>query len=132
MNGLPRIRIGREELAKIRGKALRRRVWYRVLSCVERGLVSLTIRCVDQVRSSKLTTMLKEIVGRLREALRSSVDRLMVKVGWPLARRLACLAVSWGNREALSWASDTGFARYLAVSHMNSPQKYNSYPDGED
>lgn len=86
---------------------------------MERGLIGLTIRCVDRVRSSKLAALLESIVERLREMLKSNVDRLMEEVGWPLAQKSAYLAVSWGNRNALNWAVDTEFARYLAVARMN-------------
>lgn len=114
----------RSELDLIRRKARRRRVWFKVLSRVERGLVSLTIRCVDRVRSSKLAAILEKIVERLTEALRSRVDRLMEEVGWPLARKMAYLAVSWGNRDALNWALGARFARYLTVLHMNDSEMY--------
>jgi len=51
--------------------------------------------------------------------LRSRVERLMVEVGWPLAQKLAYLAFSWGNKDALNWAFDAEFARYLTVVCMN-------------
>ena len=86
---------------------------------MERGLISLTIKCVDSVRSSKLAAMLRNIVERLEEALKSRVERLMVGVGWPLAQKLAYLAGSWGNQDALNWAFDAEFARYLTVVCMN-------------
>ena len=86
---------------------------------MERGLVGLTIRCVDQVRSSTLTAMLRIIVKRLEAALRSRVERLMVKVGRSLAQRLARLAFSWGNQNALNWTLDAKFARYLTVIYIN-------------
>ena len=91
---------------------------------MEQGLISLTIRCVDQVRSSKLAAMLRIIVERLEAALRSSVERLMVKVGWPLAQRLARLASSWGNQHAWNWAFDAKFARHLTIVHMNHSEIY--------
>lgn len=75
---------------------------------------------MERVRSSTLAAMLKNIVERLTEALRSRVEKLMVKVGRPLARKIAYWAVSWGNRNALNWASEARFARYLAVVHMNN------------
>jgi hypothetical protein len=86
---------------------------------VEQGLINLTIRCVEQVRSSRLAAMLTSIVERLEAALRSRVERLMVAVGWPLAQRLARLASSWGHQNAWNWASDAEFARYLTVMQMN-------------
>ena len=106
-------------LVLIRRKAQRKKVWFKSLSRVERGLISLTIKCVDRVRSSKLAAMLRNIVERLEEALRSRVERLMVEVGWPLAQKLAYLAVSWGNRDALNWTFDAKFARYLTIAGMN-------------
>ena len=75
---------------------------------------------MDQVRSSTLTAMLRSIVERLEAALRSRVEKLMVKVGWPLAQRLAHFAVSWGNRDASNWPLDAEFARYLTVIHINN------------
>jgi len=109
----------RIDLVLVRQKAWRKKVWFKALSNVERGLVSLTIRCVDQVRSSTLTAMLRSIVERLKAALRSKVEKLMVKVGWPLAQRLARLAFSWGTQNALNWTLDAKFARYLTVIHIN-------------
>jgi len=91
---------------------------------MERGLVNLTIRCVEQVRSSKLAAMLRIIVERLEAALRSRVERLMVVVGWPLAQRLARLASSWGNQNAWNWALDAKFARHLTIVHMNNSAIY--------
>jgi len=109
----------RMNLALIQKKALRKKVWFKSLSRVERGLVSLTIRCVDRVRSSKLAAMLRNIVERLEEALRSRVERLMVEVGWPSAQKLAYLAGCWGNLDASNWAFDAKFARYLTIVCMN-------------
>ena len=114
----------RRKLLSIRQKALRKAVWFKVLSRVERGLVSLTIRCVEHVQSSKLTAILRGIVGRLEEALGSRVDKLMREVGWPSARKMACLAVSWGNRDALNWVFDARFARYLTVAHLNDSEMF--------
>ena len=91
---------------------------------MEQGLISLTIRCVEQVRSSKLAAMLRSIVERLEAALRSRIERLMVAVGWPLAQRLAHFAVSWGNQNALNWCHDVKFARHLTIVHMNNSKIY--------
>jgi len=86
---------------------------------MERALVNLTVRCVDWVRSSTLGAMLRTIVERVEVALRSRVERLTVEIGWPLARKFASFASSWGNLNAMTWASDAEFARYLAVIHID-------------
>jgi len=88
---------------------------------VERGIVNLTIRCVEEVRSVKLAMIVTAIVDKLEEAVRSRVERLMETVGSSLARAIAEIAVSWGNVEAVKWASDRVFIRYVTVMEMNRP-----------
>ena len=107
-------------LVLMRRKALRKRVWFTDLSRLERALVNLTVRCVERVRSSTLTAMLRSIVKRVAMALRSPVERLTVEVGESLARKFASLAASWGHPDAVAWASDGEFARYLAIMHINA------------
>ena len=106
-------------LVSIRRVAMRRHVWFSVLGRVERAIVNLTIRCVEEVRSVKLAMIVKAIVDKLKLAMRSRVERLMVTVGSSLARTIAEIAVSWGNLEAVEWASDRGFIRYVTVMEMN-------------
>ena len=43
--------IGIGNLRKLRSRAKRRGVWYRVLDRVERGIISLTVDIVDRVKS---------------------------------------------------------------------------------
>jgi len=107
-------------LVLMRRKALRKRVWFTDLSRMERALVDLTVRCVERVRSSTLAAMLRSIVKRVAMALRSPVEQLTVEVGGFLARKFAALAASWGHSDALTWASDGEFARYLAIMHINA------------
>ncbi|NIR13151.1 MAG: hypothetical protein GWN86_04050 [Desulfobacterales bacterium] len=105
-------------LVLIRRKAWRKKVWYKALSRVERGLVSLTIRCVDRVQSSKLAVLLNAIVKRLEIALESRVKRLMEEVGRPLARRISRIAQDWGHKSALKWTGEEGFVRYLTIMSL--------------
>ena len=95
-------------LAGVKTRALRKRVWYRVLDRVERGLLDLTIRWVDNVRSGRLTEMLLRILAKLARAMEQGMARVLV-VGRELALRASVLAVGWGNVEAYSWRLDRGF-----------------------
>ena len=52
----------REVLARLGTRALRQQVWFRALDHLERGLVDLTMRWVDQVKSSRLRRVLVEIL----------------------------------------------------------------------
>ena len=111
--------VTRYVLVSIRRVAMRKHVWFSVLGRVERAIVNLTIRCVEEIRSVKLAMIVKAIVDKLNEAVKSRVERLMVTVGSSLARTIAEIAVSWGNLEAVEWASDRGFMRYVTVMEMN-------------
>ena len=111
--------LSRPYLSAIRVRAIRRGLWWRVLSRVERATFDLTIRVVDCVRSRLLSEILMKIVGKLEEAL-NAVELMVARVGRPLALKLSRLAVSWGYVEAKGWAWDPTFVRYLAVTALNS------------
>jgi hypothetical protein len=100
--------------------ALRRHVWYRVLSRVERGVLDLTTRYVVRIRSLKLANVVSAILSKLEFAVESMVDRLVRTVGFSLARKISDLAKRLGNRLAHGWAGDAGFARFLAVMQFNA------------
>ena len=102
------------KLATAKKAAFRRRVWFRVLNRVERGIVDLTMRYVDDVKSSKLANVLTAIMEKLQQATESMAERLVRTVGVPLAKKISVIAVNWGNVSASKWAEDTAFARYLA------------------
>ena len=107
------------ELAKLRVKARRRGIWFRMLSRVERGLVDLSIKVVEKVRSLVLARSLTSIVEKLLEAMESKVTRLMRTVGRQLAQKLSEIAQSWGNKSTKLWANDPSFIQHLAVTQMN-------------
>lgn len=98
----------------VRTRALRRGVWFRVLDRVERGLVDLTIRWVDRVKSGELAKVLVRILGKLVQALDTGMVRFLEK-GRMLALRASELAVGWGNLSAYQWRDDLGFQRTLGV-----------------
>jgi hypothetical protein len=102
-------------LADAKKAAFRRGVWFRVLSRVERGVVDLTMRYVDDIKSAMLAKVLTAILDKLQLAMESMVDRLVRTVGVSLAQKMSGLAVGWGNCSASAWALDRGFARYLAL-----------------
>jgi len=95
--------------------ALRRGAWFRVLSPVERSLIDLAIRVVAKVRSVTLARSLAFVVKKLVGIFETSVRRQIQAIGLPLARRLSAIAQNWGNVSAVHWASDLGFASFLAI-----------------
>jgi hypothetical protein len=98
----------RQVLLDLKARSLRRRVWYRVLDRMERGLVDLTIRWVDKVRNRTMTSVLLRILGKLAQAMQQGMVRVLA-VGRELALRASEWAVRWGDRDAYAWRFDKSF-----------------------
>ncbi len=107
-------------MARLRFRAIRRGVWFRVLKDRERRLLELTLDVVERIRSSLLAKLVSSVVAKLLNALECEVSRLMRTIGRPLVQRLSEIAQSWGNQSARLWVADLGFIRYLAVSNIAS------------
>jgi hypothetical protein len=79
---------------------------------MERGLVDLTIRWVDKVRSRRLAETLVRILAKLAMALETGMGRVLGR-GRMLALNASELAVGWGNLLAYNWRFETAFANAL-------------------
>ena len=107
---------------------MNKKVWFRTLSHFERSLVSLTIRVVDEVRSSRLSGILSCIMLKLENALESTFLKKALEEGNGRAVANARLACSWGNRTALSWARDRAYVLFLGISSMNALEMFRCPP----
>ncbi|MEM2166708.1 MAG: hypothetical protein QW619_05865 [Candidatus Bathyarchaeia archaeon] len=99
---------------------MRRRVWFKALSSLERGLVDFVIKVVDKPRSPKLIKALARIIVKVKKAMMSPIKRLMEYVGKPLAKKISAIALRWGNKSAAKWAEDEGFIKYLTITDINN------------
>lgn len=99
---------------------MRKGVWFKVLSGVERAIINLTIKCVERVHSTELTKIVVNIVNKIADASKSILKRLMHEIGPSLAHKLIKVAQDWGNKSATQWVEDSSFVQYLVVTHMNS------------
>ena len=113
--------LGKNELAKIRTKALRRGIWFRALTKAERAQIDLTMRTVKKIRSLFLARVLGAIIRKLLDAMGSKVARLIREVARGLAEKLSRIAQNWGNKLAHHWTEDPNFMQYLAITYMNTP-----------
>ncbi len=109
----------RDIIAGLKTRALRRRVWFRALDRIERGLVDVTIRWVDKVRSRLMARVLLRILVKLARAMESSMARALGR-GRIVAARLSGLAVGWGNLDAYSWKFEEAFQRFLGFRIANN------------
>jgi hypothetical protein len=108
--------LSRGGLLAIRKRAYRKGVWYKALTKLERGIVDLTVKYVEKVKSPVLARIITKIVCKVLKALRS---RFLVKVetlGYELAERICRLAVEWGNPGASNWKYDMKFVRFLGIN----------------
>lgn len=110
----------RKDLVRIRGQALRRRVWFRALSRAERAVVDLAITVVkDRIKSLRLAQIATGIVAKVKQSMASQFLRMVRTVGRPLARKISQIAQAWGNQAAPRWAEDHGFIRFLTIMNLN-------------
>jgi hypothetical protein len=110
----------RRELISIKLRAIRNRIWFRMLDRTERGIIDLTIRVVDMVRSDRLAKILSNPIGKLREAMKSTIERVR-EIGRPLAEKLSGVASDWGNLRAKDWTKDEFYAICLGLSVLHKP-----------
>jgi hypothetical protein len=111
--------LNRTQLIKIRVKAIRAGVWFRVLPRIDRVLVDLTIKVAENVRSASLAKCIFAVVGKLEGLLESSVLKSLRLIGRPLAEKISSIAQKLGNGSAKSWANDSEFAFFLAILQTN-------------
>jgi len=112
--------LSKELLREVRGIALRKRVWYKALDEIERGIVNLTISVVESVKSLTLVRELVKILAKLREAFKSAFVKHVEDYGFRKLMDVINVAVGFGNVEALKWGSES-FARLLALNNFNNP-----------
>ena len=102
-------------LASAKKTALRRGVWFRSLSRIERGVIDLTIRYVENIKSTKLAKVVTAIIEKLQTATENPLERLLSTIGLALTQKLSKIAISWGNKSASQWANDRSYAKYLLL-----------------
>ena len=111
--------LNRTQLIKLRVKAIRAGVWFRMLPRIDRVLVELTIKVTENIRSAHLAKSIFAVVGKLEGLLESSMLKSLRLVGRPLAEKISSVAQRLGNASARAWAEDSSFAFFLAVIHTN-------------
>ncbi len=111
--------LNRNQLTKLKLKAIRAGVWFKALPRIDRVLVDLTIKVTENIRSRYLAKSLFAVVGKLETLLMSPFMQIVRTIGQSLAEEISILAQKLGNASAKSWATNRQFAIYLAVMHAN-------------
>ena len=106
----------RLSLSGLRQKALRKGIWFKALSSVERGLANLSIRYVKEPRNHRLIGALKDIVNKLTSAINMGFLYFLGLRGRHIAEERVEVAANWGNKRARLWMSDQGFWQFLGLN----------------
>jgi len=106
-------------LLKVRRKALRSKLWFKILNSAERAILTLAPKCVDKIKSPKLTLAVAKIIVKIKQALRSPLNLFRSQVARPIAEKISLIAQKWGNKSAREWAEDPKFITYLAIIKLN-------------
>jgi hypothetical protein len=108
------------KLTQTKKHALRRGIWFKALNRIERGIIDLTVKYVDNIKSAKLAKVLTAIFVKLQTTTESMIDRLVRTIGLTLTQKISNIAVSWGYHSATLWANDSAFARFLVVNFIKT------------
>ncbi len=114
------VRLRRSVLFKLKLRAVRSGVWFKVVSSIDRALMNAVLQVVnDGVRSLYLARAMSSVVTMLNDMLRNQARQTVNAVGFQLARKLGQIALGWGNASAIGWLHDVSFASFLGVMHAN-------------
>jgi hypothetical protein len=108
-----------QDLLRIKTRALRLKVWFRVLSRTERAIMDLTLKCVERIRSRILEETITNILDKLFMVLEQGFLTKADDIGSKMAEKLGEIAENWGNNNASAWKLDTSFIRLLGVITLN-------------
>ena len=118
--------LGKEQLLKLKTKAMRSGAWFKMLRRIDRVLLDLTIRVVDKIRSVKLAKSINVLAKKLAFTTRQGFSSRLSEIGLPLAQKISFAAEKLGNPFAKSWAFDHSFVFFLAVLHVNAVNAHTS------
>jgi hypothetical protein len=108
-------------LSYIRRKAFRRGVWFSSLDDVERGILSISLKVLDSVKSSLLNFQLVIIVEKLRDACRGESIKRLEWLGIERVKAIQAQALSFGYKGSEKLGGDIGFIRYVIFLDCYQP-----------
>jgi Cu2+-containing amine oxidase len=114
-------------LIDIRSKAIRHRVWYKCLDCVERGILSLASQLIDNTHSLILNNQIAKIISKIKHACKSDFAKYIEKYGIKRLIEVQVQAIKLGYRKASAIKYDLRFARYLMFLDYNQPLGWRIY-----
>ena len=112
--------LNKKRLMNLKTKAMRSGAWFKALQRIDRVLFDLTIRVVDNIRSTQLAKSMLVLTRKLENAIKGSFSIRLREIGLPLAQKIGSTAQKLGNISAINWVLDSSFAVFLAVMAVNT------------
>ncbi|HVP24272.1 MAG TPA: hypothetical protein VMS77_10225 [Conexivisphaerales archaeon] len=110
----------RRQVALLRRKLIRQRVFHKALTPIERGIVYLTSRPGLKMTSELLQGVLKAIISRASLWLQPSFVSRALVAGCKRALANVRTALLMGNKAALSWSDDRQYLILLGIHSLDS------------
>lgn len=114
------LQLDKKQLINLKTRALRSGAWFRALKRIDRALIDLTIKVVDNIRSSKLAKSILTLANKLEYVMKSPFSRRLEMIGLSLSQKTSLEGQKMGHPSAYNWATDSSFAFFLAVMHLNN------------
>ena len=108
-------------LLNVRCLAFRKKVWFRYLDDVERGILSLSAKIFNFVQSSVLDQQLVLIIDKLLNACKSKFIRHLEQYGVERVKEIQSQSTNFGYKGADYLSQDLDFARYLVFLDYYQP-----------
>jgi hypothetical protein len=89
-------------LCRLKSRALRNGVWFRVIRRIDRALLNACINVAQSITNPSLVASILAVTRKIEESLETRAARYIREVGFSLASKLGALAQSLGNKDA--WA----------------------------
>jgi hypothetical protein len=111
-------------LAGVKQKALRRKLWYSHLDEIERGILSLAAKIIENVKSDLLNSQILQIIVKLREASKSPFVKQVELYGRVRAEAIRKQGLSFGYKGSCKILGDRNFIRYLLFLNYYQPPQW--------
>ncbi|MEM0118133.1 MAG: hypothetical protein QXV32_06775 [Conexivisphaerales archaeon] len=109
----------KDKLFYIRHKLFRKRLYYRALNNVERGIVHLVLKLDVKLAGKGIISAVMGIIEKAQAWLRPSLYQRAIAVGQRLAEVNVNIALHWGL-DAMSWLEDKCYILLLGLNAIAS------------
>ncbi len=114
-------KINKKKLLNLKKKAIKRKVWFEKLSNMERSLINLTIKYVEEIKSKILYKTLKIIIEKIKKCLGPTFKEKTILKGQETAEKIAEIASYLKIKTFKKWIKGKTYITWLGTTLLNTP-----------